>query len=213
MAVNHWIRRLLAGSRGRIVGELRRGPATISELASTLALSVNAVRSQLAALERDRLVSTEAAPPSSVGKPPLRYRLTGDVSSLTPKAYDAMLDVLLTVARERIGPQRYGQILRDTAQRIAGDRTPEGSFESRMADTKKLLATLGANVDVQRAGNKVRLLGTDCPLSSVVGTHPELCGVLAEVIGKRLGVPVAHCCDRSAPLPRCCFEATLERRG
>jgi len=38
-----------------------------------------------------------------------------------------------------------------------------------------------------------------------------LCAVLAEVIGKRLGVPVAHCCDRSSALPRCCFEAVMER--
>jgi predicted ArsR family transcriptional regulator len=213
MAVNNWIRRLLAGSRGRIVAELRRGPATISDLSASLELSPNAVRSQLAALERDHLVAAEPSQSTAVGKPPLHYRLTADIASLTPKAYDTMLDVLLTVARERVGPQRYGQILRDAAQRLAGESTPQGSFESRMAETKKLLASIGANVAVRRVGDKVRLLGTDCPLSSVVGTHPELCSVLAEVIGKRLGVPVAHCCDRSAPLPRCCFEATVDRHA
>jgi len=213
MAANHWIHRLLAGSRGRVVAELRRGPATINELTERLGLSTNAVRSQLAALERDHLVAAEPMQPSSVGKPPLRYRITEDVASLTPKAYDAMLDIVLTAARERVGPQRYGQILRDAAQRIAGDHAPQGSFEARLADTRKLLASLGANVDVERSGNKLRLLGTDCPLSSVVGTHPELCAVLAQVIGKRLGVAVAHCCDRSSALPRCCFEAALDRRS
>ena len=213
MPINRWISRLLSGSRGRIVADLRRGPATISDLSERLQLSANAVRTQLAALERDRLVVSEAAAPSSVGKPPLRYRLTEDVSVLTPKAYDTLLDVVLTAARERVGPQRYGQILRDTAQRLAGDRPAEGAFEARLASTRKLLASLGAQVEVERAGNKLRMLGTDCPLSSVVGTHPELCAVRAEVIGKRLGVAGAHCCDRSAPLPRCCFEAVLERRS
>jgi len=210
--VNHWFRRLLAGSRGRIVAELRRAPATINELSERLGLSANALRSHLAGLERDHLVVTEPVPAAGVGKPPLRYRLTEHVSSLTPKAYDAVLDVLLTVARERVGPQRYGQILHDAAQRIAGQQPVNGSFETRLADARKLLGALGAHVDVQRVGNKVRLLGTDCPLSSVVGSHPELCGMLAEVLGQRLGVAVAHCCDRSSPLPRCCFEASIERR-
>jgi predicted ArsR family transcriptional regulator len=211
MPVNQWIRRLLSGTRGRIVADLRRGPATISELSERLELSANAVRSQLAALERDHLITAETAAPSSVGKPPLLYRLTEQVHSLTPKAYDAMLDVVLTAARERVGPQRYGQILRDTAARLAGDKPAEGTFETRLANTRTLLAGLGPTVEVERVGNKLRMLGTDCPLSSVVGTHPELCAVLAEVIGKRLGVAVAHCCDRSSALPRCCFEAVLER--
>ena len=211
--MNHWFRRLLAGSRGRIVAELRRAPATINELSERLGLSANALRSHLTALERDQLIAAEPVQTAAVGKPPLRYRITGDVSSLTPKAYDAMLDIVLTAARERVGPQRYGQILRDAAQRIAGDRPPQGSFEARLADTRKLLASLGANVEVERAGGKLRLLGTDCPLSSVVGTHPELCAVLAQVIGKRLGITVAHCCDRSSAMPRCCFEASLDRRS
>ena len=209
---NHWFRRLLAGSRGRIVDELRRGPATINELGERLGLSANALRSHLASLERDHLVLAEPVQTATVGKPPLRYRLTEQVGSLTPKAYDAVLDVLLTVARERVGPQRYGQILRDAAQRIAGERQAEGPFDARLADARRLLAALGAHVEVQRIGNKVRLLGTDCPLSSVVGTHPELCAMLADVLGKRLGVAVAHCCDRSSPLPRCCFEAAVDRR-
>ena len=44
----------------------------------------------------------------------------------------------------------------------------------------------------------------------LVAAHPELCGVLAAVIARRLGVAVNDCCDRGATLPRCCFEATLD---
>jgi predicted ArsR family transcriptional regulator len=212
MAVNAWLRRLLAGSRGRIVGELRRGPATISDLTERLDLSANAVRSHLAALERDALVAAEAAPAGTVGKPPLSYRLTEHAGTLTPKAYDALLDVVLTAARERVGAQRYGQILRDAAARIAGDGPSAPSFDARLADARRLLAALGAQIEIERRGDCVRLLGTDCPLSTVVGQHPELCALLAEVIGKRLGVPVAHCCDRASPLPRCCFEAVVQHR-
>ena len=44
VANNRWLRRILGGSRGRILAELRRGPATVSELIERLALSANAVR-------------------------------------------------------------------------------------------------------------------------------------------------------------------------
>jgi predicted ArsR family transcriptional regulator len=79
-----------------------------------------------------------------------------------------------------------------------------------LADTQALLATIGANVEVERAGNKVRLRGTDCPLASMVVAHPELCSVLAGVVARRLGVAVNDCCDRGATLPRCCFEAIVD---
>jgi predicted ArsR family transcriptional regulator len=133
--------------------------------------------------------------------------LAAAAASLTPKAYDTLLDTVLSVTRERAGPRGYTQILKAAAAKIAG-RAPVGAeFSARLADTQALLTTIGAEVDVQRRGGKLRLVGTDCPLASVVGTHPELCSVLADVIARRLGVPVKQCCDRSAPLPRCCFEA------
>jgi len=205
MAGNNWFRRLLAGSRGRIVAELRKGPATVNELMERLSMSANAVRSQLSALERDELVIVQPGSSAGVGKPPNTYQLTVDVGSLTPKAYADVLDIVLSATRNRVGPQRYALILDDAAACIAGDRPLANSFEARLVETKKLLTALGAEVDVQRDGDKVRLSGTDCPLASTTSAHPELCGMLADVIGRRLGRTVTECCDRSSPLPRCRF--------
>ena len=208
---HHWLRRLLAGSRGRILAQLRREPATINELTARLTLSPNAVRSHLAALERDGIVVPEPRRGAGVGKPAHVYRLTAEAQALTPKAYDALLGVVLDAARDRTGPDGYAAILRGAVDRLAGEPHPaSASFEARLADTRAVLAAVGANVEVERDGNTVRLRGTDCPLASMVPTHPELCGVLAGVIARRLGVAVNDCCDRGATLPRCCFEATLD---
>lgn len=210
MAKNQWLRRLLAGTRGRVLAELRHGPATVSALTERLAISANAVRSHLAALERDGLVVPEQLQRQSVGKPAHQYRLTSDAQTLTPKAYDTMLDVVLTSARERAGADVYAAILDRTADRLAGPaHAPDTTLEARLADAKTLLATLGADVVIERRGNTVRLRGADCPLASMVVPHPELCGVLADVIARRLGVAVNDCCDRSQALPRCCFEAIV----
>lgn len=211
VAKNQWLSRLLAGTRGRVLARLRRAPATISELSTDLDLSANAVRSHLGALERDGLVAMDTLQPRGVGKPAHQYRLTADAGALTPKAYDAVLGVVLTAARDHSGAQGYARILKTAASLLAGAEPPRArlAFAERLAGTRALLATVGAHVDVERSGKKLRLRGTDCPLAAVVAGHPELCGVLAEVIARRLGVPVKECCDRSAALPRCCFEATL----
>lgn len=206
MARNQWLNRLLAGTRGRLLARLRRAPATVIELTNDLTLSANAVRSHLNALERDGLVEMQPLPRKGVGKPAHQFRLTIGAASLTPKGYDTLLDTVLVVARERAGSRGYAQILKAAAAKIAGSAPAKMEFNARLADTQALLATIGADVEVRRRGEKLRLLGTDCPLASIVGTHPELCGVLADVISRRLGIPVKECCDRSASLPRCCFE-------
>ena len=206
----HWMRRLLAGTRGRILAELRHGPATVNALTERLAISANAVRSHLTALERDGIVVLEPLQKQRVGKPAFQYRLTGEALSLTPKAYDTMLDVVLTAAREDAGMDVYKAILHSAADRLAGPSPrQDANLEARLADTRLLLASIGADVEVERKGNTLRLRGSDCPLASMVATHPELCGVLAAVIARRLGVAVNDCCDRSQALPRCCFEAIV----
>ncbi len=210
VATNHWLRRLLAGTRGRIVADLRGAPATIGELTGRLAMSANAVRSHLAALERDGIVVLEPRQRQGVGKPAHVYRLTAEAHALTPKAYDTMLDVVLDAARERAGTDGSAEILAAAADRLAGKTSAGASFDQRLAETQALLATIGASVEVERAGNRVRMRGADCPLASMVATHPELCGVLAAVIARRLGVAVNDCCDRSQALPRCCFEAIAD---
>lgn len=210
MASNRWLRRLLAGSRGRIVAELRRAPATVSEMVDRLGLSANAVRSHLAALERDGIVVMEQVSRQGVGKPAHRYGLTTEAHALTPKAYDTMLDIVLTAACERVGEEGYSAILDEIAGRLAGEAPAAANLAARLAATQTLLAGIGAEVEVERRAGKLRLIGSDCPLAAIVPAHPELCGVLADVISRRLGVPVRECCERNVPLPRCCFEALVD---
>ena len=207
MANNRWLKRLLAGSRGRIVGELRRGGATVNDLVERLNLSANAVRSHLAALERDGIIAMHPVQRHGVGKPAHRFALTTEAHALTPKAYDSVLDTVLCAARQCAGPQGYAAILDAVAARLAGnDAAASASFETRLAATKALLASIGAEVEIEGNAGNLRLVGSDCPLGAIVPAHPELCAVLAGVISRRLGVPVRERCDRGATLPRCCFE-------
>ena len=208
MAHNRWFRRILAGTRGQIAARLRSGPATISELVEVLRLSANAVRVHLAALERDGLVEQDIRR-QGVGKPAHVYRLTVDATSLSPKAYDLVLGTLLDAVRESAGEAAYNASLDAVARRLAGSVDNDAPFETRLAGTLDLLAALGADVTVERREDSIELLGSDCPLSKLVGPHPELCRLLASVIARRLGVEVADCCQRASELPHCHFRARL----
>ena len=208
MADNRWFRRILAGTRGQIATRLRAGPATINELVDGLNLSANAVRSHLAALERDGLVEQDVRR-QGVGKPAHLYRLTEDANSLNPKAYHVVLGTLLDALRANGDAAAYNDVLDAVARRLAGDVGKDDSFESRLAATLELLAALGADVTVERREGAIELRGSDCPLARLVGPHPELCSVLAGVIAQRLQVEVTDCCERAGALPRCLFRARL----
>jgi hypothetical protein len=62
-----------------------------------------------------------------------------------------MLDVVLDAARASTGANGYAEILKAAADRLAGKPSAEASFDQQLADTRVLLATIGANVEVERA--------------------------------------------------------------
>src|SRR5690242_18826132 len=73
--------RFLPSPRGRIVARLRGGDATVEELAAHLGVTDNAVRAQLAALERDGIVRHEGLR-RGTRKPSHLYRLAASVEPL-----------------------------------------------------------------------------------------------------------------------------------
>jgi predicted ArsR family transcriptional regulator len=116
--------RFLTSSRGQVVRLLRRGERTVDELARALGLTDNAVRSHLAALERDGLVR-QAGLRRGVSKPAYAYALTPAAERLFPKAYGTLLRLLLDVLAERLPPAALDEALRDVGHRVAaGDGAP-----------------------------------------------------------------------------------------
>ena len=90
-----WRKRLLESTRGQILELLRTKARTVNELADALRLTDNAVRAHLLSLERDGLVSQAGKQPG-FRKPHATYALTADAEQIFPKAYGALLDILLS---------------------------------------------------------------------------------------------------------------------
>src|SRR5215204_5645848 len=141
--------RFFATTRGRVVALLRRASLTVNELAEALALTDNAVRLHLATLDRDGLV-TQAETRRGIGKPSYAYRLTPEAERLFPKPYGPVLDELLRVLAERLGPEELDTALREVGHRLAaGHEAPAGPLQARVEHGAALLDALGGLAEVE----------------------------------------------------------------
>src|SRR5262244_2927958 len=112
--------RFFESTRGRIVTVLRGKTRTVNELAEELAMTDNAVRSHLLTLERDGLIR-QGGVQRGRRKPHYAYELTPEAERLFPKSYDALLNVLLGVLKERLAPNELGDVLREVGRKAAAD--------------------------------------------------------------------------------------------
>ncbi len=199
MSTARWDRRFFASTRGRIVLLLRKGSATVDELASAVGLTDNAVRSHLTALERDGLIEQTSLRPSGA-KPAYVYSLTSDAEALFPKAYAPVLDELLDVLQ---GRPDADAILRETGRRLAANYSPPPGAD-RVQAAVAVLERLGGLVTVQRDGDRVVVRGNACPLAEVIPGHRGACDMAAEILTTALGVPVVEQCEEGPP-PHCRF--------
>src|SRR4026207_2488156 len=102
--------RFFESTRGQIVTILRGSPSTVDELATQLELTDNAVRSRLSTLERDGLVR-QSGVRRGARKPHFTYTLTDDAERLVSKAYDALVNQLITVLKDRLSPAQIEEVL------------------------------------------------------------------------------------------------------
>ena len=202
-------RRFLETTRGQIVGLLRMGAATVEELAQTLGLTDNAIRSHLATLERDGLVRQGGVRRTpGAGKPATVYEIHPEAEPLFSRAYAPVLTALLDELAEQLPAERSDDLMRAVGRRLAGavGRPPTGSLEARVDSAVALLNSLGGAAQVDRSEGKLVIRGCGgCPLSSATSRRPELCRALETLLTEYIGAPVQESCDRGER-PRCHFE-------
>lgn len=204
MVASRWDERFFASTRGQVVALLRRGNRTVDELAGALGLTDNAVRSHLAALERDGLVA-QGEPRRGAGKPAYTYVLTPDADRLFPKPYATVLTELLDVLSERVPAETLGAALREVGHRVAaGQRHPGGDVTNRVAAARELLSGLGGLTGLEETEDGYVIHGWSCPFAAAVEGSPAACLMGETLLADLTGLPVRHCCDPGPP-PHCCF--------
>ncbi len=204
-----WDRRFFESRRGRIVTLLRRSGRTVEELARELDLTDNGVRSHLAILERDGIVRQQGSVRhSGGGKPAYVYELTPEAEDLFPKAYESVLEELLSVLAERLGPEESEALLRAVGRRMAeGQAVPTDGVRTRLEAAVAMLNELGGLAELEERDGVLVIRGYSCPLTAVTPDHPEVCRLAETLLTELVGVPIDEHCDRGTK-PRCCFKVS-----
>ena len=204
-----WEQQIGGTTRGRLIALIRRGVCTIEELAAELGVTDNAVRAQIVTLEDAGIVGaagTRRGP--GAGKPATLYHITPTGEAMLSSAYAPVLTALLQSLADRLAPDEFTEILRDTGSRLVPQAfIASGSVETRVRAAAAVLVALGAEIDVERTGGGFRLRGYACPLSSAVRAEPDACRVVEQLVSTLVGLPVREHCDRTNGA-RCCFEVT-----
>lgn len=190
---------------GRIMVLLRQGAMTVDELAAALGLSGNAIRPQLALLERDGFVE-RAGVRRGASKPAQVWALSRDAELLFSQAYIPVLTELLHVLDSRLERGEFDAVMRKVGERLmAGRLRPTGDARERAEAAGELLNSLGGLARVEHRDGALMIRSEGCPLAAATRRHPEACNAMESLLSEFTGLPVTQCCEREERL-RCCFE-------
>jgi predicted ArsR family transcriptional regulator len=201
----NWLELLSGETRSRLLSLLRRSPQTITALSQTLKLTDNAVRTHIAALERDGIVKHLGTQRDTGGKPARLYSLTKEGEELFPKAYALVLGSLVEEITREDGEAHTVELLRAVGERMATKGPASKAGSDRVEKAAEALRALGGDIEVRHSGSVWRLQGHACPFSAVTTKHAEVCALAQAVVATIVGQPVRECCDRGER-PRCAFE-------
>ena len=205
--MKRWGERFLDSTRGQVVLLLRRGEATVNELAAKLGLTDNAIRAHLNTLGRDGLVE-EAGKRAGVRKPETVYALTPEAEQLFPKAYHVLLSRLIDALRRRLSPDEVEDIVREVGRDLAAahSQSYEGrSFSERVQYALHVLGGMGGLAELEEWNGELVIQGCSCPLREAVREHPEVCRLAETLLTEIVGAPVQESCERDGT-PRCIFK-------
>ena len=180
------------------------GPTNVPKLARLRGVNLNAVRQQLAMLQREGLVEvrTEKA---RVGRPTQLYALTDKADALFPQAYGPLALTLLRQLREMDGEKKIDQMFdRRTKSLVAAykKRLAGKSLGDKWQELARIRAEEGYMARVEGKG----LTEHHCPIAAIAKEFPQVCLFEKKLFEAVLGGPLDRT-DHLASGGRACVYA------
>lgn len=207
-------KQFLDTSRGRVAEVLRNGPRTVEDLAAELRLTPNAVRAQLALMERDGLVARAGLVPGAT-RPSQTFAVTPALEQFLSRAYIPLLTHMIRACADTLDTDQLNGLMRRTGKSVAGaflsGKRPAGALHARIEAASEFLnRELGAVTHVARRNGGFILQGQGCPLAAITDKEPAVCLAVESLVRELVGAAVHECCDRTGP-PRCSFHIPAVR--
>ena len=181
------------GQRGAVLVQLKRGRrAAAKDLASTLGVSLNAVRHHLKELEAQGLITYEREH-RGVGAPVFLYSLSPAGEALFPRRYEETLTALLDRIVEREGRAAAVALLESHVAELAGRvgaALQDVPADRRLAVVARVRTEQGYMAEAAAAGTGGVLAEHNCALQAVAERFPEICAAEQRLLGEVLGAEV-----------------------
>jgi predicted ArsR family transcriptional regulator len=169
---------LVQKSRAEILNILkRRDEATLEELAAELKLAPITVRSHVAVLQRDGLVTVSEVR-GRVGRPHYVFTLTEQAHDLFPQSYDVLANRLLDAVETAEGPDGVARLLARVAECWAAECAPQvaaRSLADRVAAVARLRDEEGSMARWEPFHDGYLLYQENCSLYRVARRYPQVC--------------------------------------
>jgi predicted ArsR family transcriptional regulator len=201
------------GSRDRIIELLLNGRRTVEELAGSLGVTRNAIRSQIALLQRERVVEVKGELKGS-RRPAAVFGIRAGADIGPSAAYPVVLSQLVRVLGERLPPRQFGSIMKDVGKGMAATvPRSSGNARERVAGAIGALRQLGSLAEMSEEDGKIIIRGNGCPISRVVETDERSCAAMEAFLSKLTGLSVTeHCSHGDHPSCRFEIDATAGER-
>ena len=198
-------------TRALLLAELRRGPATVPDLALTVGLTNNAVRFHLEGLLMDgTVVQTGQRKPAGAGKPATVYGLSESADTGFSRAYAPLLAALAREVAASL-PGAKKRFMHRVGKRLAADVSkPAGSLSHRVHVASELLNSLGGITEVHKIDGGYSIQSKSCPVAEAVNAESCVCHAIESLVGHVAGATARERCDRTGR-PKCCFEISEPR--
>lgn len=197
-----------AGTRDRIIRLLIKRPATIEAMAGKLGVTKNAVRAQIALLQREGIAEVQGELKGS-RRPAAVYGLHPDAELPFSKAYPVILSHLVRVLGQKLPSEEFKTVMRELGRRLAesAPRTA-GDARERIRAALKFLKVLGSLAEMAEEDGKVVITSYGCPIAEAVAADARTCIAMEALLKQLTGLPVAERCEHGAR-PRCRFEIKI----
>ncbi len=197
-----------AGSRDRIVRSLVKNQSTIESLAARLGVTKNAVRAQIALLQREGIVEIKGEV-KGTRRPAAIYGIRPGADIYFSKAYPVILSHLIHVLAQKLSPTEFRTVMRELGQRLANaaPRT-NGDPGERITGALKFLKMLGSVAEVTEERGKIVISSYGCPIAGAVTADVRSCIAMEALLEDLTELPVAERCDHGEH-PSCRFEIKI----
>lgn len=202
-------------TRQQILRELKfRAGASLGELAETFGVTREAVRQQLAQLEEQGLVRSEARTSGGRGRPTHFYALTAAGEEQFPKFYDALTLTLIGALDERYGGEGLRTVLAAVTDRQVAAWQPRldgKTLHERMDALRGVYFDADPFTEVREDEEGAMLIEHNCPYLAAAKDEPRLCSVTVSTLKRLLGVEVERTERFQQGDGRCVFRIRRDR--